>query len=33
MHRESALGHFIDPHVVPELTSWVQERRAPAPLA
>jgi phospholipase/carboxylesterase len=33
LYRESAVGHFIDPHVVPELTSWVQERRAPAPLA
>jgi predicted esterase len=33
VYRESAAGHFIDPHVVPELTSWVQERRASAPLA
>ncbi len=32
LYRESPVGHFIDPHVVPELTTWVQERRASAPL-
>ena len=26
------VGHFIDPHVVPELTTGVQDRRASAPL-
>ena len=33
LYRESPVGHFIDPHVVPELTTWVQERRASAPLS
>jgi predicted esterase len=32
LYRESPVGHFIDPHVVPELTTWVQESRASAPL-
>jgi phospholipase/carboxylesterase len=31
LYRECPVGHFIDPHVVPELTSWVQDRRASAP--
>jgi phospholipase/carboxylesterase len=33
LYREGPVGHFIDPHVVPELTAWVQARRASAPLA
>ena len=32
LYRENPVGHFIDPHVVPELTTWVQDRRASAPL-
>jgi phospholipase/carboxylesterase len=33
LYRESAVGHFIDPHVVGDLAAWVQARRAPARLA
>jgi len=33
LYRESAVGHFIDPHVVRDLAAWVQARRASAPLA
>jgi predicted esterase len=32
LYRENPIGHFIDPRVVPELTTWVQDRRASAPL-
>jgi phospholipase/carboxylesterase len=32
LYRENPVGHFIDPHVVRELTTWVQDRRASAPL-
>jgi hypothetical protein len=32
LYRECPVGHFIDPHVVPELTTWVQDRRASSPL-
>jgi phospholipase/carboxylesterase len=32
LYRESPVGHFIDPHVVPDLVAWVQAR-ASAPLA
>ena len=33
LYREGPVGHFIDPHIVPELTTWVQARRASAPLS